>query len=182
MTRDSEPWHRQWLHAMEADTSVPGDVMQVARIHADYSASSPGGRISTVSYSALQRQTHRRYQVIADAHEYMSTYGWLVLLTQRRGQRGRYELTMGRECPVRPWRPLRTGGEVAPRPTSPGHRRGSPPDGGRATSPPGGRQTSHVSRPSALLPAGEVRHAHPSATPYAELCRCGRPAHGPCDA
>jgi hypothetical protein len=136
--------------------SVPGDVLQVARVYADYAASR-GGQVASVSYSALRRQTHRRNERIADAHEYLTTYGWLMPQPSASGQRRTYRLMMGRPGPAR-WRPLRTGGGL--RPTSPdggrapadlsGRPEGTSPDGGSASSPDGGRQTStsDILRPS----------------------------------
>lgn len=102
MTRpDEEPYHRQWLHAMEAEPTVPGTVMQVARIYADYAASR-GGRSASVTYPVLIRQTHRSRDALAEAHEWMTAHGWLRLQPGkdgkpwREGQRKTYDLTFGR--------------------------------------------------------------------------------------
>jgi len=98
---DDERYHRQWLHAMEADPTVPGTVMQVARVYADYAASR-GGRSAGVSYPTLIRQTHRSRDALAEAHEWMTAHGWLRLRPAengdpwRDGQRKTYDLTTGR--------------------------------------------------------------------------------------
>lgn len=95
-----EPHHRQWLHAMEAEPTVPGTVMQVARVYADYAASR-GGQSASVSYPALIRQTHRSSGTLVDAHEWMTDHGWLRLrpgkdgAPWREGQRKVYDLTFG---------------------------------------------------------------------------------------
>jgi len=97
---DEQPYHRQWLHAMEAESTIPGTVMQVARIYADYAASR-GGRSAAVSYPVLIRQTHRSRDALVEAHEWMTTHGWLrVRLGKdgeqwRGGQRKFYDLTIG---------------------------------------------------------------------------------------
>jgi hypothetical protein len=86
---------------MEADSTVPGTVMQVARVYADYAASR-GGRSASVSYPALIRQTHRSRDALVDAHEWMTAHGWLRLRPAangdpwREGQRKTYDLTIGR--------------------------------------------------------------------------------------
>jgi hypothetical protein len=98
---DEEPYHRKWLHAMEAEPTVPGTVMQVARIYADYAASR-GGHSASVSYPVLIRQTHRSRDALAEAHEWMTVHGWLCLQAGkdgkpwREGQRKTYDLTFGR--------------------------------------------------------------------------------------
>lgn len=95
-----EPYHRQWLHAMEAESTVPGTVMQVARVYADYAASR-GGHSAGVSYPALIRQTHRSRDALVEAHEWMTGHGWLRLRASengdpwRDGQRKVYDLTIG---------------------------------------------------------------------------------------
>lgn len=97
---EPEPYHRQWLHAMEAESTIPGTVMQVARIYADHAASR-GGRWASVSYPALIRQTHRSRDTLVEAHEWMTDYGWLRLRPGkdgeqwRDGQRKSYDLTIG---------------------------------------------------------------------------------------
>jgi hypothetical protein len=116
--QDEEPHHRQWLHAMEAESTIPGTVMQVARIYADYAASR-GGHSASVSYPVLIRQTHRSRDALAEAHEWMTAHGWLRLqpgkdgTPWREGQRKTYDLTFGRSGEkrkaVRP--PERSGGQ-----------------------------------------------------------------------
>ena len=72
---EPEPHHRQWLHAVEDDRTVPGTAMQVARIFADYAASREGCRSATVSYPVLQRQTHRSRDAIDEALTYLTSHG-----------------------------------------------------------------------------------------------------------
>jgi hypothetical protein len=85
---------------MEADSTVPGTVMQVARIYADYAASR-GGRSASVSYPVLIRQTHRSSGTLVEAHEWLTDHGWLRLRPGkdgepwREGQRKAYDLTFG---------------------------------------------------------------------------------------
>ena len=85
---------------MEAESTIPGTVMQVARIYADYAASR-GGRSAGVSYPVLIRQTHRSRDALVEAHDWMTTHGWLRLRPGkdgeqwRDGQRKSYDLTIG---------------------------------------------------------------------------------------
>lgn len=94
-TRTDEPYHRQWLHAMEDDLTVPGTAMQVGRIVADYAASR-GGETASVTFSTLQRQTHRSRPTIDEAITYLTNHGWLVPQPRKNGQRALYSLTFGR--------------------------------------------------------------------------------------
>lgn len=91
-TNGDEPHHRQWLHALERDCSVPGTAMQVARILADYAASRRGGYTVSVTYRTLRKQTHRRDDTIRKALKYLTDHGWLMPHAHKPGQRVIYDL------------------------------------------------------------------------------------------
>jgi hypothetical protein len=135
---EPKPYHRQWLHAMEAESTIPGTVMQVARIYADYAASR-GGRSAGVSYPVLIRQTHRSRDALVEAHEWMTTHGWLRLRLGkdgepwRDGQRKSYDLTIGQggekrkpvQQPERSEARKQSGSRNGPAPKHSGQQNGS---------------------------------------------------------
>jgi len=110
-TRPDEPYYRQWLHAMEDDRSVPGTAMQVARIFADYAASR-GETTTSVSWAALQRQTHRSTDAISQAIRYLLDYEWLEPHPRKSRQRAVYSLTLG--TPSKPSKLLRPSEQSGP--------------------------------------------------------------------
>ena len=156
MTRqqpDEEPYHRQWLHSMEAESTIPGTVMQVARIYADYAASR-GGHSAAVSYPVLIRQTHRSRDALFDAHEWMTAHGWLRLRPGkdgepwRDGQRKVYDLTLGQGGEKR--KPVKQPERSEGRKQS-GSRNGSAPKhSGQQNGSPG---TDHSGQQNATVPA-----------------------------
>lgn len=88
-----EPPHRQWLHALEDEPTVPGTAMQLARIFADYAARS--GTTAVVSYTSLIRQTHRTREAISDAIKWLTGHGWLIRRSRLDGQKAVYDLAAG---------------------------------------------------------------------------------------
>ncbi len=84
-----QPLHRQWLHALEDDLTVPAHVMQVARVYADFAASSRDGRVH-VSWRMLRRCTHQRNDRITQSLDYLISHGWLDAEPSKNGQRKYY--------------------------------------------------------------------------------------------
>lgn len=112
MTRqqaESEPYHRQWLHALEDEPTAPSEVMSAARVYADFAPSS-GGSHTRVSCRTMRHLTHMSYDLIEAANRWMITYGWLTAPPHKNGHRITYGLTMGSSGPKR-----RRPGKPAPR-------------------------------------------------------------------
>ena len=86
------PAHRRWLHAIEADASVPYYALQVARVIADFAASSQDGRVH-VSWSMLLRLTHQRNDRLSQSVAHLADHGWLTEEPRKNGQRKHYRLT-----------------------------------------------------------------------------------------
>jgi len=61
---------------MEDDLSIPPHVMQVARVYADFAASSRDGRVH-VLWRMLRRTTHQRNDRITQSLDYLVSHGWL---------------------------------------------------------------------------------------------------------
>lgn len=131
---EAEPHHRQWLHAMEAETTVPSDAMQIGRVYADHAARN-GGLWAHVGYPALRRQTHQSYGTISGSITWLIDHGWLRLRPGRdgepwrTGQRADYDLTIGRPGKARR-RPGKSAGQADPDPNRYATRSGSD-DGNR---------------------------------------------------
>lgn len=158
----SEPWHRRWLHALEADLTVPGTAMQIGRIYADY-ASSKGGRWADPSYVELVRQTHRTRDAIADAIEFLVTREWLHLRgTWQPGQAKSYDLIIPgqrRNRSAQPTsRPSRTPGREQSAQPAGSVRESRPVPSGPAGQPAQPATTVRESRPD---PAGSADYIRP---------------------
>ena len=69
-------YHREWLHVLEDDTSVPDYALFVARVYADFSGISRSSVI-WVGWSALQRMTHMHNDKISRALHWLTEHGWL---------------------------------------------------------------------------------------------------------
>jgi hypothetical protein len=76
---------------MEDDLTIPPHVMQVARVYADFAASSKDGRVH-VSWRMLRRCTHQRNDRITQSLDYLIWRGWLAEEPAKRGQRKFYRL------------------------------------------------------------------------------------------
>jgi hypothetical protein len=87
-----QPLHRQWLHALEDDLTVPAYVMQVARVYADFAARSKDGRVH-VNWRMLRRCTHQRNDRITQSLDYLMSRGWLIEEPAKRGERKHYYLS-----------------------------------------------------------------------------------------
>lgn len=74
--------------------TVPGTVMQVARIFADYSPSS-GGSSAWVTYKTLRAETHRSNDALDGAIQWLIGHGWFVPRNHPDGTRITYDLTFG---------------------------------------------------------------------------------------
>jgi hypothetical protein len=76
---------------MENDFTIPPHVMQVARVYADFAASSKDGRVH-VSWRMLRRCTHQRNDRITQSLDYLTSHGWLAEEPSKNGQRKYYWL------------------------------------------------------------------------------------------
>ena len=91
---DPPPYHRQWLHALERDTTVPSTAMQVARVLADH-APEDDREHTWVTRIRLRAQTHLAYDAIHTALAYLVGHVWLIPQDHIRGQRIIYHLAFG---------------------------------------------------------------------------------------
>jgi hypothetical protein len=157
----SEPWHRRWLHALEADRTVPGTAMQMGRIYADYAASK-GGRWADPAYPELIRQTHRTRDAISTGIGFLVDHGWLRLRGEWvPGQAKTYDLIIPgqrRNRPVPPTSRLsRTPEQKRPAEPTGSVRPSRPEASGPADQPAQPTTTVRPSRPEASGPAGRIR-------------------------
>lgn len=87
----AEPLHRQWLHALEDDETVPDYAIQVARVFADFAAgASPRG--VHVSWPMLIRCTHQRRNKVSKSIAWLRDNGWLEASETGQGKRSFYRL------------------------------------------------------------------------------------------
>jgi hypothetical protein len=92
---EPEPYHRQWLHALEDEATVPSDEMQLARVYADYAPAS-GGQSTRVSARRMRHHTHMSFDAILKHTKWLVDHGWLVPQGEAaNGQRKTYNLTFG---------------------------------------------------------------------------------------
>jgi hypothetical protein len=103
---EPESYHRQWLHALEDEATVPSREMQLARVYADYAPAS-GCRETRVSTRTMRKHTHMSFDAIDAGNTWLVEHGWLVPHGEN-GQRKTYDLTFGhggaKREPVRPIR------------------------------------------------------------------------------
>jgi hypothetical protein len=90
---EPESYHRQWLHTLEDEATVPSREMQLARVYADYAPAS-GGRATRVSTQTMRRHTHMSTDAISAGNKWLVKHGWLVPHGEN-GQRKTYDLTFG---------------------------------------------------------------------------------------
>ena len=103
---EPESYHRQWLHALEDEATVPSREMQLARVYADYAPAS-GCRETRVSTRTMRKHTHMSFDAIDAGNTWLVEHGWLVPHGEN-GQRKTYDLTFGRGGAKRePVRPIR---------------------------------------------------------------------------
>ena len=69
-------YHRDWLHAIEDDVSVPDYAVFCARIYADFAARSADGVVQ-VRWSMLLHLTHMRREKAARALAWLTEHKWL---------------------------------------------------------------------------------------------------------
>jgi hypothetical protein len=92
---ETELYHRQWLHAIEDDTTVDSDVLQVLRIYSDEAGLGDGLTVS-MSRKLLHRLTHLSYDRLQTVHVYAEEHGWLARVPGRDGRSVYYALEIGR--------------------------------------------------------------------------------------
>ena len=101
---EDEPYHRRWLHALEDDSTVPYYAMQVARVFADYAATTAknaaasGGEwngLVHVNWTMLVRHTHQRNDRLSQSLDFLTGHGWLIAEPRKNGQRQFYSLADG---------------------------------------------------------------------------------------
>lgn len=92
---EPESHHRQWLHALEDEATVPSREMQLARVYADYAPAS-GGRATRVSTRTMRKHTHMSFDAIDAGNRWLVEHGWLVPHGGINGQRKTYDLMFGR--------------------------------------------------------------------------------------
>jgi len=98
--------HRQWLHALEDDRSVPAYAMQAARVYADFAASA-GERGVHVSFRMLLHCTHLWRNRAAKSVGWLRDNGWLETAEAGNGKRSYYFLRIP-PPPVRDELPVST--------------------------------------------------------------------------
>lgn len=93
MTRESlpEPPHREWLHALEDDMRVPHGSLQVARVMADFAATS-GDEMFWVTWKTLRRCTHQSNNFLSESKAWLTDHGWLSGEPRSNGQKAYYRL------------------------------------------------------------------------------------------
>ena len=107
VAREAAVWlsldqHRAWLHALEADTSVPVRPLFVARIFADYA---PAARASGhpgvwVTTRQLRQHTHMTPRRLVEALAWLRDHGWLVVARGGPRQRTYYGLAVPDQAPA----------------------------------------------------------------------------------